>query len=81
MPSDIPARYTVQLITMEEPWVADAVRALAAEYARSLSAVLRDLIRTSLPAVRTDYERERLAQERYADRVRASAPVELPPGA
>ena len=81
MPSDIPARYTVQLITMEEPWVAEAVRALAGEYGRSLSAVLRDLIRTSLPAVRTDYERERLAQAQYADRVRASAPAEPTSGA
>jgi len=71
MATTTPAKYTAQLIVMEEPWVDEAVRALAAEYSKSLSEVLRDLIRAGLTHVQTGYERERLASAGIAEAVRA----------
>lgn len=68
----IEAKFTKQIITMEEGWVDTAVRELADRYGISRSAVVRDLIRAGLETVPGRYERERLARVGYAEQVRAT---------
>lgn len=62
MGEDSRARYTEQLVHLEEPQWAASVDALAEEYGRSRAEILRLTIRAGLPVVRRALARE--AQDR-----------------
>jgi len=51
------ARYTAQLVALEEPAVAARVRALESdgEFGRSMGTVMRDIVRAGLPIIEARY--------------------------
>ncbi len=63
MPSP-PAKYTEQIVIMESPAVAVAIRATALTYGESVSEIMRRVIEHGLPVVQNELRKERPSDAR-----------------